>query len=98
MVRKSGKKSLEVGNSSHYLQVFFYIPVGCLGFLPSVVLLDLWHFLVTLVVARAGEKIPRAPRRTSLTLRRLKDVLLESKAAMRVFVKNLAQLKHGYTA
>ena len=42
------------------------------------------------MVARAGEKIPRAPRRTSLTLRRLKDVLLESKAAMRVFVKKVS--------
>ena len=98
MVRKSGKNHLRLVIHPIICK-FFLHPRWLFGISePSIVLLDLWHFLVTLVVARAGEKIPRAPRRTSLTLRRLKDVLLESKAAMRVFVKNLAQLKHGYTA
>lgn len=31
-------------------------------------------------IVRAGEEIPRAPRRTSLTLQRLKHILLEPKA------------------
>lgn len=41
-------------------------------------------------ITRAGEEIPRAPRRTSLTLRRLKHVLLpaEGKSGMDEATRN----------
>lgn len=39
-------------------------------------------------ITRAGEEIPRAPRRTSLTLRRLKHILLEPKEVMDAATKS----------